>query len=251
MSSAVQPTDRLLRGPPLYIQIAEGLLDRIETGDLAPGDRLAPERDLSDMLSVSRMTLRRALQLLENQGMITRVQGDGTYVAQPKIERHAGQLVPFTRGMQRRGYTPGAEIIAFERRPAGASIARRLSLLVSGSIYYIQRLRSIDREPVMLETFMMPAHRFPALEQYDLIQRSVYEILETEYGVLVDRARQSLEPVVATEHEAEWLGIEQGAALMLEQRLSFDQEGQPIEYGKDLYRGDRFRFVTEMAPPES
>ena len=62
---------------------------------------MAPERDLSEMLGVSRMTPRRALQLLENQGMITRVQGHGTHVAEPKIERHAGQLVLFTRGMQR------------------------------------------------------------------------------------------------------------------------------------------------------
>lgn len=74
--------------------------------------------------------------------------------------------------------------------------------------------------------------------------------METEYGVSVSRARQSLEPVIATEFEAEWLGIAQGAPLMLERRLSFDQEDHPVEYGKDLYRGDRFRFATEIAPLE-
>jgi GntR family transcriptional regulator len=74
--------------------------------------------------------------------------------------------------------------------------------------------------------------------------------METKYGISVTRARQSLEPVVAAEYEAELLQVNPGAPLMLEQRLSFDQDDQPIEYGNDLYRGDRFRFVTEIAPLE-
>jgi GntR family transcriptional regulator len=74
--------------------------------------------------------------------------------------------------------------------------------------------------------------------------------METEYGVSVSRARQSLEPVVATAYEAKLLRVRPGAPLMLERRLTVDQEGQPVELAKDLYRGDRFRFVTEIAPLE-
>jgi GntR family transcriptional regulator len=74
--------------------------------------------------------------------------------------------------------------------------------------------------------------------------------METEYGICVTRARQSLEPVIALNYEAELLDILPGAPLMLQRRLSFDQENRPVEYGKDLYRGDRFRFVTEIAPLE-
>ena len=102
----------------------------------------------------------------------------------------------------------------------------------------------------MLERFTISVHRFPGLEGHDLENRSVYEIMKTEYGVLITKARQSLEPVIATEYEAECLGIEQGVPLMLERRLGFDQDGQPVEYAKDLYRGDRFRFVTQIAPLE-
>jgi GntR family transcriptional regulator len=78
----------------------------------------------------------------------------------------------------------------------------------------------------------------------------VYEILETEYGVAIRRARQTLEPVVAGDFEAGLLGIRPGAPLMLERRTGFDARGEPVEHGRDLYRGDRFRFVTEMAPLE-
>jgi len=243
--------NRFAAAVPLYIQIAEGLLDQIESGELSPGDRLLSERELSKALGVSRMTLRRAFRLLETQGLLVRQRGDGTYVAEPKIERQASQLVPFTRGMERRGYMPGARVITLEKRPAEAAVARELGLSISAPVFFVRRLRLINQEPVMLERFTAPAHRFPGLDRYDLSTRSVYDVMDKEYGVTVDRARQSLEPVVATEYEAELLEVEPGAPLMLEQRLSLDQEGQPVEYGRDLYRGDRFRFVTETALLES
>jgi GntR family transcriptional regulator len=129
-------------------------------------------------------------------------------------------------------------------------VARALGLPISAPVYYVRRLRLLNQEPVMLERFSLPVQRFPEFERYDLSQRSAYEVMESEYGVTVIRARQSLEPVAATEYEAKLLGVPPGAPLMLERRLAFDQEGKPVEYGKDLYRGDRFRFVTERAMVE-
>jgi GntR family transcriptional regulator len=245
-----RPAKETTPAVPLYLQIAESLLDRIETGQLAPGDRLPPERTLSEMLGVTRMTLRRALGMLEAQGLLERRQGDGTYIAQPKIERQADQLVPFTSGMKRRGLLPGAKLVSLEQRPVEASLARELKLPPGAPVYAIQRLRLLNRQPVMLERLILPAERFPGMERFDLAKRSLYEIMETEYGVVVKRARQSLEPVAATSYEAELLGVAPGAPLMLERRTAYDQHGNPVEVGRDLYRGDRFRFVTEMAPLE-
>jgi GntR family transcriptional regulator len=244
------PFERSVGSLPLYLQIAESLLDRIESGDLAPGDRLPPERELSERLGVNRMTVRRALRNLEDQGLLSRRQGDGTYVAEPKIERQAARLVSFTRGMQRRGLTPGTRLISVELRPVEASLARSLRLPVAAPLHDLLRLRLLNQEPVILERYLIPAARFPALERFDLEGRSVYEILETEYGVAIRRARQTLEPVVAGDFEAGLLGIRPGAPLMLERRTGFDARGEPVEHGRDLYRGDRFRFVTEMAPLE-
>jgi GntR family transcriptional regulator len=244
------PVNRLTAAVPLYLQIAEALLDRIESGELSPGDRLPPERELSKMLGVNRMTLRRALGMLETEGLIVRRQGDGTYIAQPKFERQASQLVPFTRGMLRRGYTPKANVITFERRPAESAVAKDLNLAVAATVYYIHRLRMVNQEPLLLERLTLPAHRFPDLERFNLNTRSLYEIMETEYAVVVSRARQSLEPVVATEYEAKLLDVKQGTPLMLERRIAFDEVDRPVEYARDLYRGDRFRFVTDIAPLE-
>jgi GntR family transcriptional regulator len=242
--------ERLRSAAPLYVQIAESLLERIQRGELQAGDRLPSERDLSQQLGVSRLTLRRALRSLASQGLLVRRQGRGTYITEPKIERRAGRLVSFTQGMQAYGLKPGAQVLSFEQQACSASLARALRLPVSAPIYAIVRLRTMNQEPVLLERYAMSLDRFPGLNRHDLESRSIYDVLAQNYGVSVSRASQSLEPVVAGEYEAGLLSIAVGAPLMLERRISFDQNDQPLEVGRDLYRGDRFRFVTESAPFE-
>jgi GntR family transcriptional regulator len=241
-------TDPPVYTVPLYIKIAEGLIGKIESGELTPGDRLPPERDLSEQLGVNRMTLRRALRVLEARGVIERRHGVGTYITAPKIDRQMDIVFRFTRGMQTRGYTPGTRLISVEQVSLEAAGARQLAVPIASTAYRIRRLRMINQDPVLLEDYTIPLARFPGLEHFDLEQRSVYEVMETEYGIAIVRARQSFEPVVASEFEADLLHIRPGAPLMLEKRLSYDQYNQPVEYGQDRYRGDRFRFITDAAP---
>lgn len=233
---------------PLYIQIAEGIISQIESGELAAGEKLPPERELSEKLGVNRMTLRRAFRVLESQGIITRRHGVGTFIAEPKIDRPMDAVFRFTRGMQTRGYTPGTRLISLEQSTLDAATARQLAVAPGSLAYRILRLRSVNLEPVLIESYALPAGLFPGLERFDLEASSVYEVLESEYGVSIARARQSFEPVVASAFEAELLNVPSGAPLMLERRLSYDADGRPVEVGKDRYRGDRFRFVTEAAP---
>ncbi len=245
------PVDRLIAGAPLYAQIADALLGRIQRGELAAGDRIPPERELSERLGVNRLTLRRALRELEGRGLLRRRPGLGTFVAEPKVERPAGRLISFTRDAQQLGFAPGARLLSMETRPAAADHAADLRLPVSAMVWDLMRLRTLNTEPVLLEHYILPHQRFLGLDHFDLEARSVFEILEKQYGVTIARARQSLEPVVAGTRESELLGVPPGAPLMLERRLSFDVQDQPVELGRDLYRGDRFRFVTEKAPRET
>jgi GntR family transcriptional regulator, N-acetylglucosamine utilization regulator len=246
----VYTTDDPVYTVPLYIQIAEGLIGKIESGELTPGDRLPPERDLSEQLGVNRMTLRRALRVLEAQGLIKRRHGVGTYITAPKIDRQMDIVFRFTHGMQTRGYNPGTRLISVEQVSLETAAARQLAVPLASPAYRIRRLRMINQDPVLLEDYTIPLARFPDLERFDLEQRSIYEVMESEYGIAIVRARQSFEPVVASEFEAGLLQIRPGAPLMLEKRLSYDQYNQPVEYGQDRYRGDRFRFITDAAPFE-
>lgn len=238
---------------PLYSQIAETLIEQIDSGELEAGTRLPSERELAKQLGVNRMTLRQALNMLELRGLLVRRQGDGTYVTSPKIERPANDFFPFSQGMTRKGYQPGAQMMLFEYRPCDMAVAKQLGITLGDPVYHGHRLRLINDEPVMLEQFNLPAERFPHFEQWDIANRSIYALMESEYGVQISRARQTFEPVIATPYEATLLGVLVGAPLMLERRLTYDQDGIIVEYTKDLYRGDRFRFVTEkaMVPEET
>ena len=248
MSFAIKQASPTFYSIPPYVQIAEGLIAQIESGALCPGEQLPPERELSENFGVTRMTLRRALRILDEQGLIIRKHGIGTYIAEPKIDRKMEVVFRFNSHMQQRGFKPRAKLINFEQIMAESSMSKDLMVPISTQIYSILRLRSINHEPVMLESYQIPVPRFPGLDHYDLENRSIYEILEYEYGVPIARARQSFEPVVAADFEARLLDISVGDALMMEKRLSYDVNDLPIEFGKDRYRGDRFRFVTEAVP---
>lgn len=235
---------------PLYIQIAEGLMSQIEAHELAPGQQLPSERELSLQLNVNRMTLRRALRLLESRGFIIRKHGVGNFVAEPKIVRKMEEVYRFSLGIEQRGFTPGARIVSVETRMLDAANAEELALPASSLAYRIIRLRLVNQEPVLLESYTIPLLRFPGLTEYDMEGRSIFEIFDTEYGIRIVRARQSFAPVAASSFEAELLRVDLRAPLMLENRISYDEHGRPVEVGHDRYRGDRFLFVTETVPFE-
>lgn len=235
----------------LYRQIAAQMQKQIGRGKLAAGTRLPPERELAADLHVNRLTLRQALQELELQGRLTRRHGSGWYVAEPIIERQAGKLFSFTIGLRKRGIATSGKIVKCVTRRVEPGTCALLNLRPTARVYDLHRLRFVNEEPVALERYLLSAERFPKLDQYDLANRSIiYDVLEKEYGVAIAQARQSLEPVAASAYEAKLLHIKVGAPLMLERRLTFDAKGDPIECGADLYRGDRFRFVTEVASLE-
>jgi len=211
-----------------YQQIADNIQDRIESGELQDGDRLESERALSDQLGVNRLTVRRAFNVLENRGLVDRRQGGGTYVASQPIERPASQLVPFTVAMPALGVKPGARIITFDKEPADRSLAELLRIPIGSLLYHVFRVRLANDEPAVIEQFFTSCQLFPNFDQHDHEKRSGYEIMETEYGVSVIRAEQSLEPVVATPYEADLLGISPGMPLMLERRSNLSRQTRSL-----------------------
>ncbi len=231
----------------LYMQVAEALTERIEQGSLAPGDRLLSERGLAEDFGVNRRTIRQALDVLTRRGQVERRRGSGTFISEPRLERGASEFFHFTERLRERGYVTGAKVMALERVSSSQKTADELGLTVGVEILRFHRLRTVNGSPIVIETFSVPAVLVPGIEDHDLGQRSFYEILRSEYGIEMERSRQSLEAVVLSELEAQWLQTEPGAAGMLERRLSFDRDGRPVESGTDLYRGDRVRFNTEAA----
>ena len=233
-------------GPPAYAQIEDRVAEAIEAGELTPGDRLPSERELATQLKVSRMTLRQALDSLARRGLVVRSVGrrGGTFVAEPKIERDLTAPAGLTEQLRRQGHLAGARVVSAEQIRAGRQAAEALSIPEGSFTHEIVRLRLSDGKPLALERSIFPAERFPGLLDRSL-DGSLYEILEQAYGTHLARTVERLEPVVADRHEASLLEGKPGMPLLLVERTAYGQDRVPVEWARDLFRGDRTRVVVE------
>ena len=222
------------------------MAEAIARGDLQPGSRLPPERDLAERLRVSRMTLRQALDSLERRGLVVRMRGrtGGTFVAEPKFEMDVGTLAGLTEQLRRQGHRAGARVLRAREGPAGHRSAEALQLEPGAAVFEVIRLRLSNDEPLALERSLFPAKLLPGFLRGPL-DGSLYEVLRDRYRLAPARALERLEPVVATAREGEALGVREGAPLLLVERTAFAASGVPLEYARDLFRGDRTRVLVE------
>jgi GntR family transcriptional regulator len=237
-------TPRARSRTPAWAQIEERLAERIEGGHLAVGERLPPERELAEWLGVSRMTVRQGLGALAARGLVERGVGRGTFVRAPgKVVHDLSGALGFTERLGRQGIAAGAEVVLTGEEPAPEA----LELAPGAPSLRIQRVRSAAGRPLALEDSWLPAERFPGLLEHDL-GGSLYALMRDSYGLGPAEAVERLEPVVARAHEAALLGVEEGAPLMLVERIARDADGIPVEFARDRHRGDRSRFVVHTLP---
>ncbi|MHB1597842.1 MAG: GNAT family N-acetyltransferase [Acidimicrobiales bacterium] len=233
---------------PKYRQVRDTLAEMIR--DLPIGSALPTERELCISYSVSRSTVRQALQQLEAEQRIYRRQGKGTFVARAKIEQPL-ELTSHTEGMRARGIMPSSKLIDVRRVAAGADVAAMLSIAPDDEVLRIERLRLADGEPIAIELLHLDAARFDGISAALHETVSLYQLLYSDYGVELAWAEETIEAVVAGAREVELLGTWPGAPLLLLSRRSLDTSGAPTEYVRSLYRGDRFRFRTHIERPQS
>jgi GntR family transcriptional regulator len=222
------------------------VLDLIER--LGVGNAIPSERQLSADLGVSRLTLRAALDELAREGYLVRRRGSGTYVQQPKISQEL-TMTSFSEDMRRRGMTPGSRTLSMETHLAGARLGRLLHVSPSEEIKVIKRLRLADGETMAIETLHLPLALVPGIEPKDL-SGSFYELYRDRYGIQIATGTQAIEPTVTNEEESKALGVPLHSPAFLFERTSRDQNGRTVEFVQSVYRGDRYRIVTELSRPQ-
>ncbi len=232
---------------PAYYQLEEAIRARLVSGGLQPGMRLPVEREIARHLSVSRMTVRHALGRLEREGLLVRRRGDGTYVAEPKVETDLRFLSGFSSEVEAMGHRVRSRVLDFGlTRPDPA--VRKLLAVPAGpeTVIRLRRIRDLDGVPSTLETSWLPAWMCQPILGSDLTDRSLYQVLAETVGVRPAHAEERLTATVLDEFEAGHLRRPQGSAAFLIEQLSFDHDDRPMEYVKNLLRADRFVFKTTL-----
>lgn len=226
---------------PLYLQLAQRMAAAIDTGHLADGQPLPPERQLCETLNVSRTTLRKALELLAARGNLASRQGSG-HVVSKQVTQMLTRLTGFSDDMRARGWHPSERMLAQGVHPPSAEEAAALALPSGEAVHRLVRLRLADGMPLAIERACVPARHIPG---GNAIAGSLYAAL-AERGLQPVRAVQHLRAAAAVAEDARHLGIEPGEPVMHTTRTSFMQDNEPIEFTRSVYRGDRYDFVAEL-----
>ncbi len=230
---------------PLHSIVASRAETRIRSGEWAPGTRLPPERDLCRVLDISRATLRQALAELEQRGLITRHQGRGTFVTRPPVAAELSGFFSVAAALRARGMQLVTRVLSVETVDASRQLAQDLGRFPGDALVRVDRLRSVEAEPLILESTWLALARFPRLEVADFEGRSLYDILREDYGCELESAIESFEPVVTTPREAHHLDVPRHSPALLLRRIASDRAGVPVEASNSLLRGDRSRFLLE------
>lgn len=240
---------------PLYYQLKQILLSELRERGLKPGDRLPGDHELCGSFKVSRTVVRQALAELETEGVIERVKGRGTFVAQHKTsERLVQSLTGLYEDVAARGSHLRSDVRRLEVAPADEEIAARLQLGPGEPVIVIARLRFVDEEPWVLVTTYVPYALAPGLVREDLRDQSLYALLEGKYGVALRHGDRSVEAAVASAELADDLDIAVGDPVLVLRSLVYGNTG-PVEMFVAYHRGDRSRFDVTLnrsaSPPAS
>ena len=241
LSQYLRPLDEA-HSLPLYQQLQRRLRDAIENRILGPDDALPPERDLAEELAVSRITVRKAIDGLVEEGLLVRRQGSGTFVSN-RVEKNFSKLTSFSEDMRARGRKPRS---VWLNRAAG-TVTPEESLPLRSSpgtpVYRFNRIRFADEVPMALEYATVLASCLPSI---DAVEASLYEALERT-GNRPVRALQRLRAVLLTAEQAKLLKAQENDAGLLVERLGFLKDGRAAEFSQSYYRGDIYDFVAELS----
>jgi GntR family transcriptional regulator len=229
---------------PLYLQLADLIRLQVKDGGVRTGDALPSERELADAIGISRVTVRKSLDVLLREGLLSRRHGSGTYVA-PRIEQPAALLAGFSADMAIRGYAPDSLLIEKTTCLPAPDEAMALGLAPDQPIHRLIRVRMADGEPLAIEQAAVPASSLPSL---DAVGPSLYAALDA-HGMKPVRGLQRLQASLATPQEAKLLSIPAGAAVLRIERRGFLANGTPVELTRSAYRGDRYDFMVEVREP--
>ena len=240
------------RARPRSVSVRDEITDRIDRGVLAAGTRLPSEPALASELGVSRATLREALRTLEGEGVVRRMWGSGTYVAQgSRVANSLDMNFGVTDAIRAAGMRAGIEHGRHWFEPASASEAAQLNLQPGQDVLVVERVRTADGKPVVLSRDILPAQLLAAHEGVadQMLQRSMYEVLERDLGLVIHHGIASFRPVRADVTVARRLAIPRGELLLAIWQVDYSENDVAIVSSHEYHLADAFEFTVHRRGP--
>lgn len=231
---------------PLYVQLKEIIIEKVENGDWKAGETIPTEMELIKQLGLSRTTVRQALSELVTSGVLERIQGKGTYVAGPKYEPKRPQLTSFTEDMKNLGYKVSSVVLNQEYIKVSPKLVRLFEINSEEEVLKLERIRNVDDLAIGFhEVYLNTSIANIALENYDFNHYSLYDALVKE-GVVLGESEETIEASFADDFVARLLGISKGSPVLKMMRLTRLKDGRMFEYNKMVYRADKYKYTIKL-----
>ncbi len=236
---------------PLYQQIKALILHSLQHGEWKPGEAIPSEIELAARFRVSQGTVRKAIDELAAENLVTRRQGKGTFVAthaERQVQYRFLKLQPDNGDV--RGEAPAQRtILECKRQRASAEVARALALRTGDAVVQVRRVLSFSGEPTILEDIWLPGHAFKGLsaEQMAGYHGPTYAMFELDFGVRMVRAEEKLRAVLPDEEQAQWLAVPASTPLLSVERLAYTYNDVPMELRRGLYRTDTHHYHNQLS----
>lgn len=234
----------LKEGTPLHKQISDWLKREIESGALEADEKLPSENELKKKFDVSRVTVRRALQTLENEQLIYRCQGLGSFVTDQRTHQAFTLLHDFKEELAGTGLTASSKVLSFgpENLDDRKDILSYLGIENKTTAVKLERIRMGNDEPIAYDTTWLPVFYGQLIESHDLESTTIFEILEEKYDIPIEKGCYRIEAAIADEQMSDALQIEKGAPILQINRISYTIGDKPVYFQKRYYRNDKMVF---------
>ena len=235
--------------PAKYQKIKQEIARTINEGELEANAALPSERELMDRFNVSRITVRKALEELETEGLIYKIQGKGSFVNGRKKQQDLISIISCTEDVKRQGMIPTRRVLYKEIKLADKKRQNNLLLQEGEKVFNMARIYYADGEPINHTTVYLPYKYFPGIELFDFSKYSLYGVIENDYKIKITRAERTVEAVIAPRDIEETLEVHMGTPLILFECVTYGEvkgKETPIEYFKCYYRSDRFKFYINQ-----